>query len=529
MHFKITFVLTFICFLFFGCSFVPDELKTAERIIVTQPDSALRILLHLKSEKLKSPSDRALYGILIYEALEKKDKKLLPDSLIDYSINYYQKKKDYLHLAAGYFYKGHKLKYVQRYDEATVLYFKAIDCLQNKNDLVLLGKIYVDMGDVCSLQLDYKEALNKYQISFDCFKRMHNTLDSKFVILYIGRTYRLLNDHKKAQQYYKVALLQMNDSMLCGAIYQEMGIDFYRDKQFDLAQYYLRKSLLYPSNGTNYSIRCNTLSDLLFDLGQYDASFHYAALSLEYPANFYTQRECYRIMVNVEYLRKDIKQMGIYMTNYQSCTDSIRKVELQTKSTVLEKLHATTQESNGTKKSMMLIVSICIIALLFAAFLVVYLYKRNQLKRKLLDTFKMQLSSKQEFVSQGLTKKIEQTRALQADLRKNASAEEREKLDRDLYYSALHLNNWDDFNREMNHAFNNIIVTLKSNYPAINQKELIWCCLQLLDIPHPDRMLLLDATSDSLYKLKQRLAQKFNLKTTKELDLFLRNMTEIKE
>jgi len=176
---------------------------------------------------------------------------------------------------------------------------------------------------------------------------------------------------------------------------------------------------------------------------------------------------------------------------------------------------------------MIMIVSILLIVLLLSAFLVVYLYKRNKLKKEQLNVFKIQLSSKQEFVSQALTKKIEETRALQADLRKNASVEEREKLDRELYRNALHLNNWDDFNREMNHAFNNIIFSLKLNYPTINQKEIIWCCFHLLDIPHSDRMLLLDATSDSLYKLKQRLAQKLNLNTTKDLDLFLKNLTEI--
>jgi len=316
--------------------------------------------------------------------------------------------------------------------------------------------------------------------------------------------------------------------MLCGAVYQEMGINYYSFKQFDSAQFYLRKSLPYPFKGTSYAIRCYKLSDLLFDLGQYEASFQYATLALkQHPANFYTQRDCYRILVNIEYLRKDIKQMGLYMTNYQSCTDSIRIVELQTKSTVLEKLHASVQESKGVKSSMIMVVSILLIVLLLSAFLVVYLYKRNKLKREQLAAFKMQLSSKQEFASQALIKKIEETRLLQTDLRKNASVEEREKLDRELYRNALHFNNWDDFNREMNHAFNNIIVSLKSNYPTINRKELIWCCFHLLDIPHPDRMLLLDATSDSLYKLKQRLAQKLNLNTTKDLDLFLRNLTEI--
>jgi len=530
MHFKVKFVLLFSCFLFVGCSYVPNELNTAERLLETKPDSSLSILKRIKSESYKENSELALYNLLLFQALDKTGKALPPSSLIDFSTKYFLSKNDKIHLAYCYYYKGHSLKYVQRYDEATVFYFKAIESIESDKNYLLLSKIYSDMGDICVMQRDYIDSQKKYRTSLKFINLTDKIIDQRFVILSIGRTYYLLKDYKSAQQYYRKALSQIKDSMLCGAVYQEMGINYYSAKQLDSAQFYLRKSLPYPFKGSSYAIRCYKLSDLLFDLGQYDESFKFATLALnQHPANFNTQRECYRIMVNVEYLRKDIRQMGIYMTNYQSCTDSIRKVELQTKSTVLEKIHATVLESKGAKKSMMLVISISIFALLISAFLVVYLFRRNKLKRQLLDTFKMQLNSKQEFVSQGLTKKIEETRALQADLRKNASVEEKEKLDRNLYYSALHLNNWDDFNREMNHAFNNIIVSLKSNYPAVNQKELIWCCLQLLDIPHADRMLLLEATSDSLYKLKQRLAQKFNLNTTKELDLFLRNLTEIKE
>jgi len=51
--------------------------------------------------------------------------------------------------------------------------------------------------------------------------------------------------------------------------------------------------------------------------------------------------------------------------------------------------------------------------------------------------------------------------------------------------------------------------------------------LQLLDIPNADKMLLLDTTANSLYKLKQRLAQKMSLKSTKELDSFLRELITI--
>ena len=178
---------------------------------------------------------------------------------------------------------------------------------------------------------------------------------------------------------------------------------------------------------------------------------------------------------------------------------------------------------------MILIVSVLILILILSSGLVIYLYKRNKLKRELLEVYKNQLNKKQEFVTQKLSLKIEEARISQTDIRKNATADERVKLDIELYNNALYLNNWDDFSREMNHAFNNIVDLLNAEYPTITRKEIIWCCLHLLDIPHTDRMLLLETSSDSLYKLKQRLAQKLNLKSTKELSAFLKARTEIKK
>ena len=84
--------------------------------------------------------------------------------------------------------------------------------------------------------------------------------------------------------------------------------------------------------------------------------------------------------------------MGIYLSHYQDCADSIRKVESQPKGVFLEKLHNTTQEANGTKRNMILIVSVLILILILSSGLVIYLYKRNKLKRELLEVYKIQLN-----------------------------------------------------------------------------------------------------------------------------------------
>ena len=529
MQFKIWMFLSFLCFLVIGCTTVPEELKIAERIMDAYPDSALNILQHLNPEKYNFKSNRALYGLLLFQSFEKKDMNNQPDSMIDFSINYYQNHNEKHYLARCYFLKGHIFKHSQHYDKAAALYLQSLDCLKNIKDYELLGEIYSDMGDICAIQSDYKESLNKFKISLDCYNKAGNKLAEKFVILSVGRTYHFMREYKTAQRYYKTALINSNDSLLSGSVYQEIGCNYYWNKQYDSAQYYLRKSLKYPYRGNSYSNRNYNLSDLLFDLGKYDSSFIYATTALKYPVNFYTQRDCYRILVNIEYTRKNIKQMGIYLALYQDCTDSIQKIKSQTKTTVLEKLHNTTQEVKITKSNMILIVLSLIFILLISSTLVLFLYKRNKLKKEQLLIFRQQLNIKQEFVSQRLLKKIEDSRILQTESRKNASAEDRERLDKELYHLVLHIDNWEDFKREMNHAFNNIVVTLNSKYPSITQKEITWCCLHLLDIPHADRMLLMDATSDSLYKLKQRLAHKLNLKNTKEFDFFLKDLIAIND
>jgi tetratricopeptide (TPR) repeat protein len=503
-------------------------MKIAERIMETHPDSAISILKHLKQEIYKSNSNKALYWLLFFEYTESIDKKLLDPSFIDFSISYYLKQNDYHQLARCYYCKGHMLMHSQHFDESILLNLKAIDCLQNINDFVLLGKIYSDMGLIFTLQKNYKEALIKFQSSLSCFNKAGDNNDAGFEILSIGRLYNNLKKNELARWYYKKAISNSTDSLLYGVYCQSKGINYYSSKQYDSAQYYLRKSLIYPFKWNNYSIRCCFLSDLLFDLNQYDSSFVYATTALKYPASFYTQRDCYRILANIEYTKKDFKQMGLYLSHYQDCADSIRKVESQPKGVFLEKLHNTTNEATVTKRNMILIVSVLILILILSSGLVIYLYKRNKLKRKQLEAYKSQLNKKQEFVTQKLSLKIEEARTLQADIRKNATADERAKLDIELYNNTLYLNNRDDFNREMNQAFNNIVTMLNAEYPTITRKEIIWCCLHLLDIPHTDRMLLLEVSSDSLYKLKQRLAQKLNLKSTKELSSFLKARTEIK-
>lgn len=350
MHMNPRIFIPFFFLWLVGCSLLPSEMKIAEQVMETAPDSALHLLQSMHIDHSMPSADRALYGLLYFQALDKNDLPLKPDSLINFSLNYYQKENDIKRLPYCYYYKARILKIAQSYEEATVLYLKALDKLQNSNNFVLLGKIYADMGDICSIQKDYDDALRKYQLSVDYYKHAGKPIDASYRILDIGRTYRLIKNYKAAHKYYIQALTQTTDSVFQGAALQEIGINYYQAKQYDSAQYYLRKSLLFPYISTNYSIRCYQLSDLFFDIAKYDSAFSYASMALKYPANFVTQRECYRILANTAYIKGNFKQMALYMTSFQTYSDSVRQIESQTKTTVLEDLHQTTEAAGKTKQ-----------------------------------------------------------------------------------------------------------------------------------------------------------------------------------
>lgn len=509
-----------------GCTHLPKELENAQKLLDSKPDSALDILQH--PPRTYSDANRALYGILLFQALDKNNKTLQPDSSISFSIKYFEKANDKQHLAIAYYYKARLYKRAQQFDKATEFYLKALDLTQNQKNFYLLGKIYSDMGDICAIQKDYTKALRKYESSANLYKQVGDTFEASYKSIDIARIYRFMKDLKKARLFYKQSLSLNADSFLSGITYQEIGINYYFAKQYDSAHYFLNKSLLYPYKGTNYAIRCYNLADLYFDINQYDSALQYAIKALKYPCTFVIQRECYRILTNTEFKLSDLKQMAVYMSKYQDCSDSVRKIEALTKLSVLEDLHQTNGVVSKSRQSLIVLGIVVLIITMLSLSIVFILRKRSRKKEIELDKAKETINEKQILLRDNLIHKIAENRAEKASELKKGSVKEREVILLEIYNRCLQLENWNSFSKLMNQIFNNLILTLEKNYPEINQKEIVWVCLFLLHIPLAEMALILDCQMGSLYKLKQRVAQKMNLSSTKELELVLQRMSNEK-
>ena len=485
------------------------------------PDSALHILQKIPKDKYNTDANRALYGLLLFKALDKNDLPLQPLALLDFSIDYYARQDDKIRLGNCQLYKGRTYLNKNKYEQATSEFLKALDNLKSEPDYNILGEVYSDMGKICSFQQQHKEAREKYQLATNNFAKVQKKSAICYSMLDIGVTYRCTKEYKIALKYCHNIISQTNDSILLGVAYQEIGNIYMISNEPDSAIHFLKKSLQYPTKGTDYAIRNYSLADAYTHKSRNDSAEVYTKESLKYPASFFTRRGCYRILVNTTYLKGNIKLMGKYMSKYQDYTDSVRTIESQTKASVIEDLHTNSIETSDARQSLAITILLLFVVVMFGGAISYYYYNRNKIRKQELDGYKTELNNKQVFVSQSISKKIEDSKAIQSIKRKNALPNEKIKLDKELYVNSLHINNWDVFTSDMNHAFNGIVGKLQSNYSTLSRKEITWCCLHLLNIPNVDRILILETTTEGLYKMKQRIAQKLDLKSTKALNAFL--------
>lgn len=530
-----------------GCSQIPNELISAEKLLETAPDSALHILQRLNPAQYETDEHKALYGLLYIQALDKKQLPLKPDSLLHFSIDYYQKHANEDKLATCYLYKGRSCIADLEYENAIGYYLKALDILDKKENHLLSGRIYSDLGDIFVMQREYGLARKKFILSYNCFQKIKRQDFAYYSYIDIGKTYYYEGKYTKAQSYFNKIYAQAKDSMIQGAVMHEIALTFCKTAQTDSALFYMRKLLHYPSIGSNRSVWYYYLANLFFDMNKLDSAFIYANDAFKFGPDIRTQRECYRILTNTEYLRGNMKEMSANMNKYVLLGDSLRKIDAQTKGSILETLHDTSIKANKTQRKIVYLISFILLVLISSYLLYRHLHTRSNKEKIRLETEKEKLEYENNRLEedkiliegthneqkadirkdilhryrQNLILKIQAKKNEQDSIRKTASHAQKEALDRTLYTELLYLDNTALFYREMDTVLNGMVDRLLSHSPALSEKEICWCCLFLLGVPTIDIYMLLHYQVDSLKKMRQRLATKFNLQGVTALDAFL--------
>lgn len=151
-----------------SCHSTPDtvvlSLSQAERIMESDPDSAMTILKHIPTPESLHGKAQADYSLLMTQAMDKNYMKFTSDSLIKFAVGYYGSyTEDIVSKGKAFYYYGRVMESLDKVEDAMKFYLKAKDVLQNTKQFKLLGLVSEGIGDLNRRQKLFDAALNDYR------------------------------------------------------------------------------------------------------------------------------------------------------------------------------------------------------------------------------------------------------------------------------------------------------------------------------------------------------------------------------
>ncbi len=539
------YIISCICFFnLIACSpSVNEQLHKAELLLADTPDSSLYILQKLQENYPRmNNEEKALFGLIFFQASDKVFADLPSLEFIDFSIDYYNKNNQKQQLAYCYLYRSRAFKYKRDYQNAIQNLLRAKELTHQDKDHSILGRIYFDLAQISGYQEEFKKAEKYYETAKAHFEKAGEKENIVKMQIAQGWLCMAIEDFDSAIRLSKEVLKSTSDSILMGDALTSIGTCYYYKDNFDSAIYYTRQGIQYPYVEPNISSRYYHLGNIYSFLNEYDSAAFYINKALQYPIDIYFEEECYRVLVKIALDKNNKKDLTTFMTKRQECQDSIKRLEQQTNINVLEKIHWSDVETATIKKQRIWLIVFIVGLVLTGCIIFLRLHKYNKQKqlkaemykiehavvqKKYTDTkikadiYKTELKKKHELQIKDLKNDIEKARIKYALQRKNAPVEQRENLDRIMYNEVLFLDNEKAFLLKMNKALNNLPEKLKLEYPDINYKEIIWCCLFCMQFSTPEIALMLGFKQSTQYKFKQRLSKKLNFNSIKELEEML--------
>jgi len=515
---------------------VDEKLIEAEKLLAVDPEKSLDILIDLEdSYNGMADKKKAFFGVVLFQALDKTHNELTPAEFIDFSIDYYSRSGQKDRLAYSYLYKARMLRNKREYAGAIEYLLQALQLSGQGKDYSLLGKISFDLAQIAGFQEEFEKTEKYCDQAINYFEKSGEKDNVAKIYLYMGWLYQSTDDFDKAIGYSQKAMHLTTDSVVIGDALNDIGSYFLSKEMFDSARYYISRSLKYPYFDTNMSTRYFNMANVYSASNKNDSASKYINMAFEYPIDIYYECECYRLLTNIAFSQNNQENISKYLAAYHSCQDSIKKLEMQPNINLLEKIHQTDIEASRIKDQRLILIVIIICLVLISGLVFLWLYRsnkkkildmqnyRNELEKKdeLLEKKHEQLEKKQELLLLELTDELKRTRAKYAEMKKKANFAQKEQIEKNIYKEVLHFDNERAFIKKMNKVLNYLPDKLKESYPDIAYKEILWCCLFMLQIPTNDISLIMDYTQSSQYKFKQRLIKKLGLKSAKELEKML--------
>lgn len=537
----LTILITTLCIFFNAChnSNIAPQLQLADSLIDKRADSALCILEKLSIEKISNKSAKAIYALLLTEALDKNFKSHRNDSLILIAVDYYKDNSNNYLKTKAYYYLGRVYQDNKEYVKATEAYLTALKTASPNRAPIL--QIYNNLALCYESQEFYLPAIKTYKDSYTTAEKIQDKYGILHATRGLGNIYAIQDEEEKALSYYQKALSiaqSIKDSLWENAIfcdiakvYDDQGLYIEAKKQIDLA-------LRYAPSNINLSPTYFWKGTILYNLEETDSAIHYLSRAST-KANIYTKASIYQTLYEINKGRKNYEQAIPYNDTALICYDSIQNIIHHTEINNLIKKYSTEIYEQQIKKQSQQTKSILIISILIIIFLSIYtlmyisnrnkkahihwqqLLMKNQTEKATLKEEIRALSHANEINEHKYADILNQRiklwhQSLQICVRlfktttsykKIQSIEtSKNKKDKEVTQEELSL-----IYQEINEVFIEAMQELLEQYPNLTQDDLYYCILNYLQLSNNTMKVCMKAGSQSAltqrkYRIKKQLS-----------------------
>jgi hypothetical protein len=502
----------------------------------TAPDSSLQILRKLQIKNISGSYNKALYALLMIQALDKKDIKIENDSLTSIATGYFDD-SDPVHAGYAWFYRARSASNRDSVNEQARNLLKAQEYSEKTNDNKLRGLIYGDKGIMYKNQLQLDSSIHYAKHAYKAFIQINDYRNSVLSLLNAGVGFLNLSKNDSALKYFFLAekvVRKSNDTLLISTVYRSLGGIYYWMKDYRLALYYygkvpLTRIALYDSN--KYYLIAKTY----IQINEIDSASNYLekVTELQNMAPDY-----YELWKKISEKQGNTQKYIYYANKVNLAIDSIYKKKLEISFAGLEKkykyqsLQITNQSLTIKNKQRGLYLLVTLFALSIS--IVLFLFGRLKVKKNEVEYQKDIANKKQEL----LEKEKENT----AKEKENSALLERQLKLQNILLSniKMHQTNtvkrpavWRDGSKDtiekqyvafynelkayVDMEFSNFTIRLKEKHIVLTENDIFISCLLIAEFETGMIATILNIKDSSMNKQRHRLRTKLKLLNSENL------------
>lgn len=581
LRFSYLFVVLF-GLLVVSCHSTPDtvvlSLSQAERIMESDPDSAMTILKHIPTPESLHGKAQADYSLLMTQAMDKNYMKFTSDSLIKFAVGYYGSyTEDIVSKGKAFYYYGRVMESLDKVEDAMKFYLKAKDVLGNSHEYKLLGLMSEGIGNLNRKQKLFDAALNDFRASLQFYSQIPDSLGISFAYRNIGRVFLYKEQLDSAYHYFDKALhiADIKKYPSASSILLEVGVIHRSANDYLGAENCFLSFIEREINKDNLYSGYLALGNLYLYMNRLKEAKMYLALCLKSP-NIIVKRDACECLYDLE---KELNNFGVAI-GYKDIADSLQSItqDIDIRNTIAdlrskydsEKWQKESLQASIEKKNILLTGSFVGFIAILVIIYIYYKYRINQklirdisqrirqnateiemyqeqilnyrnLQKETLKDYRNQIGELQGKVSvledQNKTLSIHLVEKkgnipdsddndlyaiYMQGLRILLMLRKKEDMDNNLDKKQLLDGDWDKLFHLSNALHNDFIMRIKKEFPNLTKHDLEICCLLRFGITHDVLGLAFLTTSESVTKAKGRLKKRLNLSTSDDLDDFLR-------